>query len=75
MRTRLTAPATLVAAALLLTACGGGPLDGKTGPEVAAAAADALEDAGAFHLSGTISRGGRRARSTCSSRARTRPAR
>jgi hypothetical protein len=58
MRTRLTASATLAAAALLLTACGGGPLDDKTGPEVAAAGADALEAAGSFHLSGTISRDG-----------------
>ena len=58
MRTRPTASATLAAAALLLTACGGGPLDDKTGPEVAAAGADALEAAGSFHLSGTISRDG-----------------
>jgi hypothetical protein len=58
MRPRLTAAATLIAAGLLLSACGGGPLDDKAGPEVAAAAADALEAAGAFHLSGTISRGG-----------------
>ena len=58
MRTRLTASVTLAAAALLLTACGGGPLDDKTGPEVSAAAADALEAAGSFHLSGTVSRGG-----------------
>ena len=57
MRTRLVT-ATLAAAALLLTACGSGPLEGKTGSEVATAAADALESAGAFHLSGTISRGG-----------------
>jgi hypothetical protein len=46
------------AAALLLTACGGGPLDGKTGPEVAAAAADALEEAGAVHVAGTIEQDG-----------------
>lgn len=42
-------------AALLLTACGGSPLDGKTGPEVATAAADALEKAGAVHVAGTMS--------------------
>jgi hypothetical protein len=59
VRARLTASTTLVVTALLLTACGGGPLDGKTGPEVAAAAADALEESGAFHLAGTISRDGR----------------
>jgi hypothetical protein len=46
------------AAALLLTACGGSPLDGKTGPEVADAAADALEEAGAVHVAGTIEQNG-----------------
>jgi hypothetical protein len=46
------------AAALLLTACGGSPLDGKTGPEVAAAAADALEEAGSVHVSGTVEQNG-----------------
>src|SRR3712207_5348714 len=45
-------------AALLLTACGGSPLDGKTGPEVADAAADALEKAGAVHVAGTVEEGG-----------------
>jgi hypothetical protein len=46
------------AAALLLTACGGSPLDGKKGPEVAAQAADALESAGAVHVTGTMDEGG-----------------
>ena len=46
------------ATALLLTACGGGPLDGKNGSEVAAAAADALEEAGAVHMAGTIEQDG-----------------
>ena len=46
------------AAALLLTACGSGPLDGKTGPEVADAAADALEEAGSFHVSGAMTSNG-----------------
>jgi hypothetical protein len=55
MRTRLTATATLAAAALLLSACGGGPLDGKTGQEVAEAAAAALEEAGAVDVTGTMS--------------------
>jgi hypothetical protein len=42
-------------AALLLTACGGGgPMDGKTGQEVAEAAAAALEEAGAVHVAGTV---------------------
>jgi hypothetical protein len=46
-------------AALLLTACGGGgPMDGKTGPEVADAAADALEKAGAVHVAGTMNQDG-----------------
>jgi hypothetical protein len=59
MRTRqLTAVATLSAATLLLTACGGSPLDGKTGPEVADAAADALEKAGAVHVQGTVDQDG-----------------
>ncbi len=51
---RLTATTTIAATALLLTACGSGPLDGKTGPEVADAAADALEEAGAVHMAGPI---------------------
>ncbi len=46
------------AAALLLSACGGSPLDGKSGPEVAAAAADALESAGAVRIEGTIDEDG-----------------
>lgn len=46
------------AAALLLTACGSSPLEGKTGPEVADAAADALEEAGAVHVAGTIEQDG-----------------
>ncbi|CCG05609.1 hypothetical protein [Blastococcus saxobsidens] len=46
------------AAALLLTACGSGPLDGRTGPEVADAAADALEEAGSFHVSGALTSDG-----------------
>jgi len=45
-------------AALLLTACGGSPLDGKTGPEVADAAADALEEAGSVQVSGSIEQDG-----------------
>ena len=52
------ASATAAVAALLLTACGGRPLDGKTGPEVAAAAADALEEAGSVQVSGTIEQDG-----------------
>jgi hypothetical protein len=54
-------------AALLLTACGGddggsdSPLDGKTGTEVAAAAADALEEAGAVHVQGTTGDSGQEA--------------
>ena len=56
MRIRqLTATAGVAAAALLLTACGSdSPLEGKSGAEVAAAAADALEEAGAVHVSGTM---------------------
>jgi hypothetical protein len=46
-------------AALLLTACGGGgPMDGKSGQEVAEAAADALEEAGAVHVAGTVAQDG-----------------
>jgi hypothetical protein len=59
MRIRqFTAATTVAAAALLLTACGGSPLDGKTGPEVADAAADALEKAGAVHIAGTVEQDG-----------------
>jgi hypothetical protein len=44
--------------ALLLTACGGNPLDDKTGQEVIDAAADALEEAGAVHVQGAVSQEG-----------------
>ena len=54
MRTRLTASATLAATALLLTACGSSPLEGKTGQEVAEAAAAALEEAGSVDVAGTL---------------------
>lgn len=59
MRTR-SAPvaATASAALLLLAGCGGSPLEGKTGPQVADAAADALEAAGAVHVSGTMTTDG-----------------
>ena len=49
------------AAALLLTACGGNPLDDKTGQEVADAAADALEEAGAVRVQGTLTQDGEEA--------------
>jgi len=55
MRTRLPAAATALGAALLLTACGSSPLDGKTGQEVAEAAAAALEEAGSVDVTGTMS--------------------
>ena len=46
-------------AVLLLTACGGGgPMDGKSGQEVADAAADALEEAGAVTVAGTVAQDG-----------------
>jgi hypothetical protein len=53
-------PQLIVAAAgaLVLTACGGSPLEGKTGPQVADAAADALEKAGAVHIEGDVDQGG-----------------
>ena len=55
MRHRRSSAAVLVPAALLLTACGGSsPLEGRTGPEVAALAADALEEAGSVHVAGSI---------------------
>lgn len=61
---RLPSFAVAATAALLLTACGGddggsdSPLDGRTGTEVANAAADALEEAGAVHVEGTMSQDG-----------------
>jgi hypothetical protein len=60
MRIRpLTAPTTLAVTALLLGGCGGsGPLDDKDGPAVADAAADALEKAGAVHMSGNFEEDG-----------------
>ncbi len=60
MRVRpLTATAGVATAALLLSACGSdSPLEGKTGEEVAAAAADALEEAGAVHIAGTMTQDG-----------------
>ena len=59
MRVRqLPAAGAAVAAALLLSACGSSPLEGKTGSEVASAAADALEEAGSVHLAGTMEQDG-----------------
>ncbi|MGY1720189.1 hypothetical protein ACI8AG_14200 [Blastococcus sp. SYSU DS0552] len=59
MRMRIPQLAVAAASALLLTACGSSsPLDGMTGPEVADAAADALEEAGSFHVTGTMAEGG-----------------
>jgi hypothetical protein len=58
MRTRPLAAAAAVGATLLLSACGGSPLDGKTGPEVAEAAAAALEEAGSVHAAGTVNQDG-----------------
>ncbi len=61
MRIRqLTAPTMVGAAALLLTGCGGSPLDGRTGPQVADAAADALEHAGAVHIAGDVTQSGQK---------------
>jgi hypothetical protein len=57
-----TAAATVGAAALLLAGCGSNPLEGKTGPQVAAAAADALEAAGAVHVVGAITADGQEGR-------------
>lgn len=61
MRIRqLTATAGVATAALLLTACGGSdsPLEGKSGEEVAAMAADALEEAGSARVVGTMEQDG-----------------
>ena len=60
MRNRsFTATAGVAAAALLLSACGSdSPLEGRTGGEVAAAAADALEKAGAVRIAGTMTQEG-----------------
>jgi hypothetical protein len=55
MRTRLPAATAALGAALLLTACGSSPLDGKTGQQVAEAAAAALEEAGSVDIAGTMS--------------------
>lgn len=61
---RLPSLAVAASAALLLTACGGddggsdSPLAGKTGTEVATAAADALEESGAVHVQGAMSQDG-----------------
>lgn len=55
----LSATAGVAGAALLLSACGSDtPLEGRSGEEVAAAAADALEEAGAVHISGTMTQDG-----------------
>jgi hypothetical protein len=54
-----SAPAVLVAGALLLSACGGdSPLEGRTGSEVSELAADALEESGAVHVAGTMTEDG-----------------
>jgi hypothetical protein len=47
--------------ALLLTACGSSPLEGKNGTEVASAAADALEEAGSVHMAGSMEEAGEEA--------------
>jgi hypothetical protein len=60
MRNRLVA--VLGLAAVLLTACGGSDDNGesaKKGPQVAADAADALQKAGAAHLTGTGTQNGK----------------
>jgi hypothetical protein len=58
MSMRIRSLTVAAGAALLLTGCGSSPLDGKTGPEVAAAAADALDEAGSVHMAGTVDQGG-----------------
>jgi hypothetical protein len=59
VRHRRSAVVVLLAGALLLTACGGSsPLEGKTGPDVAALAADALEEAGSVRVSGSMTQDG-----------------
>ncbi|TFV67817.1 UNVERIFIED_ORG: hypothetical protein E4P37_01635 [Bacillus sp. AZ43] len=59
MRIRqLTAATTVAATALLLSACGSSPLEGKNGSEVADAAADALEKADAVHVTGEMEQEG-----------------
>jgi hypothetical protein len=59
MRIRtFTAPAVLAAGALLLTACGSSPLEGRNGTEVAELAADALEEAGSVRLTGSMTQDG-----------------
>jgi hypothetical protein len=60
MRNRsFTVPAALVSAVLLLSACGSdSQLEGKPGPQVADLAADALEEAGAVHMQGTMKQDG-----------------
>jgi hypothetical protein len=61
MRIRtFTAPAALAVGALLLTACGSSPLEGKNGTEVADLAADALEEAGSVRLSGSMTQDGQK---------------
>jgi hypothetical protein len=55
---RIRSMTVAAATALLLTACGGSPLEGKTGREIADAAADALEKAGSVHMTGTIEQDG-----------------
>ncbi len=59
MRHRRSAVVVLLAGALLLNACGGSsPLEGRTGPDVAVLAADALEEAGSVRVSGSMTQDG-----------------
>jgi len=53
VRIRPVAAVTAVSA-LLLAGCGSSPLEGKTGQEVAEAAAAALEEAGSVDIAGTL---------------------